>query len=98
MQYYLQAHPGTEVHNMNLYPDYKSLERLWTQVKGFRAEIERLINNRTEEVHLLGKCLYELVCSLSYTKSVNRSICLVILSDCVCSVSGFGTGFARFQS
>ncbi|XP_043231587.1 lysosomal thioesterase PPT2 homolog isoform X2 [Amphibalanus amphitrite] len=52
--YIRQAHPGTEVHNMNLFPNYRSLERLWTQVKGFRTEIERLINNRTEEVHLLG--------------------------------------------
>ena len=49
-----QAHPGTEVHNMNLFANYRSLERLWTQVEGFRAEIERLIDNRTEEVHLLG--------------------------------------------
>ena len=39
---------------MNLFANYRSLERLWTQVEGFREEIERLIDNRTEEVHLLG--------------------------------------------
>ncbi|XP_037083060.1 lysosomal thioesterase PPT2 homolog [Pollicipes pollicipes] len=53
-EYIKQAHPGTEIHNMNLFAHYYSLEPIWKQVKGFKAEMEKLLNNQTEEVHLIA--------------------------------------------
>lgn len=50
---YSQAHPGTLVKVIDLYDKLVSLVPLWIQVQGFRKDIESIIQQTPEGIHLL---------------------------------------------
>lgn len=47
------AHPGTQVYNIRGYGDLLSMEKMWTQVTGFRKQMLPIFANSTDGVNML---------------------------------------------
>lgn len=47
------AHPGTQIYNIRGYGNLDSMEKMWTQVNGFRKKMLPIFENSTDGVNML---------------------------------------------
>ena len=50
----MQAHPGTVIHNIDLYDDLQSLTAMWKQLEKVGNVVQKIMQSSNDGVHLIG--------------------------------------------